>query len=263
MKVLMCSPEYYGIEYEINPWMDIKNQPDRKSALKQWGSLYNKLVSFGAGVELIMPVKHMPDMVFTANAGFVVDNKVILSNFRYPERRGEEFYFKKWFEENGYEVIRLDNRFYFEGEGDLLSAGDTLYAGYHFRSDIFSHQEIAKIVDREVISLELVDRRFYHLDTAFAPLSQDSVMYVPDAFDEYASIVIKERFNNVIEIGMESALNFAANAVVFKDKIITSGINGHLLNDLKKIGFDVFSLDLSEFIKAGGAAKCLVLYLKR
>src|ERR1051326_486343 len=170
-QILMCPPNYFGIEYEINPWMDRQRGVDRERAIAQWQALYDTLTGpVGATVELLDPVACLPDMVFTANAGLVAGKRFIPSRFRHAVRAGEEPYFRRWFESRGYEILSLSEGTIFEGAGDALSCGDTLYAGYLFRSHAASHREISRLLGQRVLSLELSDPRFYHLDTCFCPL---------------------------------------------------------------------------------------------
>ncbi|RJP20299.1 MAG: amidinotransferase [Candidatus Abyssobacteria bacterium SURF_5] len=262
--LFMCSPEYYGIEYEINPWMSLQRQADRALARRQWEALYGLLTGeIGVKVELIEPAPGLPDMVFTANAGIALNGDFISSNFRNKERQDESRHFKDWFKKKGYRIFELPPHQFFEGEGDLLFAGDTdAYAGYLIRSDVYSHAAVAEMLDRRVVSLELVDGRFYHLDTCFCPLNEKSVVYYPTAFDTYARQVIEANFPDRIELTEEEALQFVANAIVIGDHYIQPpGGARYLRRALQERGFEVHELEMSEFMKAGGATKCLVLKL--
>ena len=171
-ELLLCPPDYYGIEYEINPWMSRARGAETELAKSQWQGLHKTLASLDSKIELVRPQPKLPDMVFTANAGLAVGRKFIPSNFRHQERAGEAPYFVRWMEEHGYEVLRLPENLYFEGEGDALFGGDALFCGYKFRSDIQSHRAVADMLGCLVISVELVDPRFYHLDTCFCPLPE-------------------------------------------------------------------------------------------
>lgn len=263
MDVLQCRPTFYDLEYEINPWMQISNQPDPRLALEQWEGLYTELQKVSR-VSLVDPVKNLPDMVFTANAGIVrtLQGKkiAVLSRFRFPERAGEEPYFESWFKANGYQVVRTQN--VFEGEGDALFVNDTLCLGYPKRSDIGAHAELGKLLDCDTLSLELVDDRFYHLDTCFLPLQNNTVFYVPEAFSESSRKLITTRFQ-AIPVKLDEAVFFACNTVVVGDTIITPSGSDTIVQEAKARGFDCKSLPMSEFIKAGGACKCLTLILSR
>lgn len=262
--LFMCPPEYYGIEYEINPWMSIQRQADPVLAQRQWQALYDFLVNeLEVKVELIEPVKGLPDMVFTANAGLARNGTFISSNFRNKERRGESPHYEAWFRKRGYRVQSLPSEQYFEGEGDLLFTGDTgAFAGYLIRSDVYSHAAVADMLALRVVSLELVDSRFYHLDTCFCPLSSQSLVYYPPAFDPYARQVIEADFSDRIELTEEEALQFTANAIVIGTHYIQPiGGKDHLRPALESRGYQVHEFDMSEFIKAGGATKCLALKL--
>lgn len=261
-KLLMCPPTAYGLKYEINPWMSLRTLPDTERAQCQWEILYRVLTeAMGAEVALIPQARNAPDMVFTANAGLVRGGRCLISRFRHPERQVEEPFFADWFAAQGYEVQRLPDDIPFEGEGDALFAGDTLLAGYLKRSDIRSHRLLADTFDVPVLSLELVDDRWYHLDTCLFPLDSQTVVFYPEAFDSYAQTVLRDSFHT-IEVTHEEALRFACNAVRVGAQIVLPSGCPHLTHTLEARGYTVHSVDLSEFLKAGGAAKCLTLYLE-
>src|SRR5216684_2642548 len=195
--LLLCPPDYYGIEYEINPWMDRTHKALPELAREQWQRLYQKLQSLGCRIELIPPQQNLPDMVFTANAGLVVGKRFIRSNFRFRERQGEERHFEAWFRERGYEILCLPEGLFFEGEGDALFCGDVLFCGYRFRSDIRSHHKLAELLNCLVLSVELVQDRYYHLDTCFCPLPKGAAIWYPAAFDEYAQRAIRHHVSDL------------------------------------------------------------------
>ncbi len=260
-KLLLCPPDHYGIEYEINPWMDRRRGADSELARTQWAELYKCLESLGCAVELIPPQPKLPDMVFTANAGLVVGNRFIASNFRFPERRGEEEHFCKWFEAQGYEVVRLPEQLVFEGEGDALFCGDTLFCGYRFRSDIRSHQRLGELLKCLVVSIELVEDRFYHLDTCFCPLPDGGAVWHPGAFDDYGKRAIRRHVKDLLEVAPEEAMHFACNAVVCGQDVVLPDGCPKLSAALAERGYRSHPLAMTEFLKAGGACKCLTLLL--
>jgi N-dimethylarginine dimethylaminohydrolase len=261
-KLLMCRPNFYTVDYEINPWMHTREKPDGKLATTQWEALYKTLTSIGITVDLIEPVKGLPDMVFTANGGIISGNKFILSNFRHDERQGEAAYFEAWARANGYEVVRLPEETIFEGEGDMLRVAsssddyETLVAGYRFRSDIGSHTLVSEMLGTKVVSIELASEFFYHLDTCFCPISKSSAIYYPGAFDSYGEKALGALIENLIELTEEDAKHFCANAVVNGTDIVMNNCSEKLREELSALGFTLHTLDLSEFIKAGGSAKC-------
>lgn len=258
--VLMCDPQYYGIEYEINPWMSKKCQSDSLLAHAQWQTLYQLLKNrLSLDVSLVEPKPGLPDMVFAANAGLVWENKFIVSNFRYEVRRGEAIYFENWFADNNYGIFHLPEQAFFEGEGDLLRCGDLLFAGYPCRSSIIAHQRVAEIIQHEVLSLKLTNNWFYHLDTCFCPLDGTKAIYYPAAFDTHALRILENNIGTLIPVTEEEARRFACNAIVVEKNIIMNDGCPKIRGKLESLGFSVFQIPLAEFIKAGGSAKCLVL----
>jgi lysine-ketoglutarate reductase/saccharopine dehydrogenase-like protein (TIGR00300 family) len=251
------------VDYVINPWMEGNiHKSSRDRAVEQWQKLYHVLKD-RALVDLVPPAKGWPDMVFTANAGLVLGDNVVLSRFFHKERQGEEPYFKEWFEQNGFTVYELPKDLPFEGAGDALfdREGRWLWAGYGFRSELDSHPYIAGWLDTEVVSLRLIDERFYHLDTCFCPLTGGYLLYYPPAFDSYSNRVIEMRIPPEKRIVVEEpdAVCFACNAVNVNNTIVMNQVSDRLKQQLREVGFEVVETPLSEFLKAGGAAKCLTL----
>jgi N-dimethylarginine dimethylaminohydrolase len=258
-RILMCPPDFYGIEYEINPWMNRQVGSDPAESRRQWEALHDTVRDLGAIVEQIEPVAGLPDLVFTANAGLIFHNTFVSSQFRFGVRQGETPFFDLWACEHGLEVVTLPPGYHFEGAGDALFCGESLYAGYRFRSDARSHLWIGQRLGVEVLPLELVDPRFYHLDTCFCPLSEDEAIYYPGAFDDYGRSVLADRIPHLIAVSAEEAVSFSCNAVVVGRTVILNDGAPKLARALQGRGYEVRPLRLTEFIKAGGSAKCLTL----
>jgi N-dimethylarginine dimethylaminohydrolase len=259
---LMCRPTHYGVSYVINPWMNIRRQPDRALALRQWSALKDVLEkNFHAAVFTIRQRVGLPDMTFTANAGLVYRRTFVPSRFKYAQRAGEEPYFATWFRAKGYKLMGIPPGCHFEGAGDALFMGKNLFSGFRFRSDICAHQIIGEALDIRVISVELVNPYFYHLDTCFMPITDKLAIYYPAAFDRYGRRVLKQNVPELIPVREPEAYSFGCNAVSVGKKVVISKPCRFLARDLKKRGFTVYPLDLSEFAKAGGAARCLTLRL--
>ena len=259
--VLMCPPEYYGIQYEINPWMDRRRQADHREATRQWERLRDLIQEAGATVYLMDPVPGLPDLVFTANAGLVYRDQVILSNFRYRERARERPYQKRWFQQHGFRTVDLPEPYHFEGAGDALFCGPTLFGGYRIRSHAAGHQWIGRRLGCQVIPVELVNPFYYHLDTCFCPLAPGLAIYFPDAFDQYGRRALRAHVAELIPVHVEEARRFACNAVVIGRRVITNTGCPRLHRALRERGWEPVETPLDEFVKAGGSAKCLTLRL--
>ncbi len=259
-RILMCPADFFGIEYEINPWMNREIASDPTVSLGQWGSLRAVLSDLGVQVETLTPVAGLPDLVFTANAGLIYHNIFVSSRFRFGVRQGETPHFERWARENGFEVVTLpgENSF-FEGAGDALFCGETLFAGYRFRSDVRSHHWVANRLGVEVLPMELVDPRFYHLDTCFCPLAPGEAIYYPGAFDDYGRSVLQARIPGLIEASADEAASFSCNAVVVGRNVVMNAGATKLARSLEAAGYTVHPVTLTEFIKSGGSAKCLTL----
>jgi N-dimethylarginine dimethylaminohydrolase len=255
----MCPPDFYGIEYEINPWMSRSRASDDVRARAQWKALFDLLGSLGADVPLLPPVKGLPDLVFTANAALIWHEVAFLARFRHAARQGETPCDDAWFRENGFQTRTLPEGLDFEGAGDALFCGQTLFGGYLIRSDAAALQWLAAQIGCPAIPLQLVDDRYYHLDTCFCPLSQDAAIWFPPAFDEYGRKTLVEHVPTLVAVSPEEAARFACNAVVIGRHVVVNTGCPSLEADLKQLGFVPHSTELGEFIKAGGSAKCLTL----
>jgi len=261
MAILMCRPQYFGVEYEINPWMHVSNQVDHQKAESQWQALYLAYTELGQTVDLVDPQPGLPDMVFTANAALVRDRRAVLSSFHHPERQGEEPFWARALSDRGFDLVRMPAGVSFEGAGDALFVGDRLFAGYGFRTDRESHALVSRALDCEVVSLELVDPRFYHLDTCFNPLSPDVVMFAPDAFTKESARRIRTLVSHVIEVPTAVATAFVCNAVTIEGRVLSSMGVERMEPELRHEGFEMTALPMTEFLKAGGGVRCLSLPL--
>ena len=262
--ILMCEPKFFDVSYDINPWMTNNNgKVDQELADHQWQELYDALGGV-VNIKLIDPYQGLPDMVFTANAGFYKKrhNMVYVSKFRNKERSPEEEHFISWFIMNGYAVCQPS--MYYEGEGDLLKGDDHIHwFGHGFRSDRRVKNTFPFSEFHNAKHLEMVDPRFYHLDTCFMPLRKEGgLLWYPNAFSEEAQEKIRKvsmrKFS--IEVTEEEALSFCCNAVVIKNNVFMPKCQS-VARKLEKLGFYVRQFDMSEFMKSGGACKCLVMFL--
>jgi N-dimethylarginine dimethylaminohydrolase len=263
--ILMCAPDHFGVDYVINPWMqDGLGKTDPARVAQQWQGLKN-LLSQQVELAFVPPVKGLPDMVFTANAGMVLGTKAIVSRFRSKERQGEENHFKNWFQDNGFHIIDWPQDIAFEGAGDaLFDRGQPLiWSGYGFRSNDAAPKLLERFFERETQALHLVDPRFYHLDTCLCPLEGGYLMYFPAAFDEKSQELIASRVagNKRIIVSETDALHFSCNAVDVNKNVFMNSASESLQDQLKRAGFVPVLTPLTEFLKSGGAAKCLTLKL--
>lgn len=265
VRLLMCRPEFFEVRYVINPWMDGNvGRAERERARGQWEALYEGLRGV-AQIELIEARPGLPDMVFTANAGVVLGNRVVLGRFLHRERQPEEAHFREWFTGRGFEVFEMPADLPFEGAGDALvdGAGGWMWAAYGLRSELDAHPLLARWLDVEVCPLRLVDPRFYHLDTCLCPLEGGWLMYHPPAFDSASNRLIEARVpaaRRIVVSGADAAL-FACNAVHIGKRVFLNRAGPEVAGALGAAGFEVVETPLGEFMKAGGAAKCLALGL--
>lgn len=260
-RILMCPPRYYDVCYVINPWMQGNlGKVDKQQAQRQWQQLHG-IVSKLAQVRLVEPVEGLPDMVFTANAGLVRGNKVIVSSFLHAERQPEAQHFDKYFSSQGYRVYHLQQGTIFEGAGDaLFDASGRLWLGSGVRSDAHALHGIKAVFDVDVHALELINPHWYHLDTCFCPLPDGHALAYDRAFSARSVAALSDTFGkNIFWVSEQDANDFACNAVVIGSTVILHKASDRLKQTLAQRGFEVVESEMSEFLKAGGSCKCLTL----
>jgi N-dimethylarginine dimethylaminohydrolase len=262
----MCRPDFFTVSYRINPWMHPEDPTDTSLAVRQWDVLHQTYLGLGFDVQLIEPIAGLPDMVYAANGGFVIDNIAYGASFTYRERQPEGPAYMDWFREAGFDVRVPEN--VNEGEGDFLLVGDAhsggvILAGTGFRSASNSHEEIARIFDREVVTLELVNPSFYHLDTAIAVLDDTNIAYLPSAFNEQGLAELRERFPDAVIVNEEDASVLGLNSFSDGYNVVIASRAKDFERQLRERGYNPIGVDLSELLLGGGGVKCCTLELRR
>ncbi len=259
-RVLMCRPEHFTVSYRINPWMYPENPTDTNLALSQWSVLYDTYRNLGFQVDVIDPLAGLPDMVYSANGGFVLDGIAYGAKFHHHERGPEGPAYMEWFRAQGFQVVEPVE--VNEGEGDFLLVGDTILAASGFRSDTGSHQEIADIYGREVVSLQLVNPSYYHLDTALAVVDSTTIAYLPSAFDERSLGILRERYPEAIIATEEDAAVLGLNSFSDGHNVVIAERAIAFAADLADRGYNPIGVELSELLLGGGGVKCCTLELR-
>lgn len=267
-RYLMCPPEYFTVEYVINPWMDPERPTDRELAMAQWLELKQTYERLGHQVEVIDPQPGLPDMVFAANSGTVINGHVLGARFRAEQRVPEAEHFRRWFLEQGYRDVVMPTRIN-EAEGDFAWAGNVLLAGTGFRTDPGAHAEAQEVLGVPVVSLQLVDPKYYHLDTALFVLDdrmaggyRPEIVYYPEAFSPGSQRVLRHLFPNAVLATREDAENFALNGVSDGYNVILPPVSTALGARLEARGYHPVYVDVTEFRKSGGGHKCCTMELR-
>lgn len=259
-RFVMTAPTHFAVQYAINPWMDPTIGVDVGRAVAQWEGLWRTYTELGHTVELVDPVPGLPDMVYAANGGLVVNGHAIVANFTHPERAAEADAYSAWMGEAGLEPRRT--RHHNEGQGDLLVAGTMVLAGHGFRTDRRAHDEIAEITGLKVLSLELIDPRFYHLDTALTVLTDGPcplIAYYPPAFSDGALALLRSHFPDALTVGTADAFVLGLNAVSDGRHVLLPAAATGFAEQLRDAGFRPIGIELSELLKGGGSVKCCTL----
>ena len=207
----MTPPQFFAVDYAINPWMDTDTPVDVTVAVAQWKHLRDTYLRLGHKVDLVAPVPGLPDMVYAANGGLILNGTAVVARFKYPQRQQESTAYADWMRSHGYTPVQTQH--VNEGQGDLLPVGEMILAGTGFRTDPRAHAEIAAIFGRPVVTLQLVDPRFYHLDTALSVLDETTIAYYPPAFTECSRAQLETLFPDAIVVESADAYVFGLNAV--------------------------------------------------
>jgi N-dimethylarginine dimethylaminohydrolase len=255
---LMCPPEYFAVPYAINPWMDPDEPVDVELALKQWTGLRETLVRLGHTVHTLEPRPDLPDMVYAANGAFTVDGVVYGARFKYAQRIPEAAVHREFY--NGWKFVEPNETN--EGEGDFAylpaAYGGIILAGYGFRTEPAAHAEAQEAFGRPVVSLCLVDPRFYHLDTALAVLDDGQIAYYPNAFSASSRRVLRQLFPGAIIADAADAYAFGLNLVSDGRHVVLNAEASGMASKLAAAGYRPVPVELSELKKGGGSVKCCV-----
>jgi N-dimethylarginine dimethylaminohydrolase len=264
---LMCPPQHFQVTYAINPWMDPAVAVDSELVGKQWQQLRETLAGLGHTVHELVPAAGLPDMVYAANGGFVLDGTAYGAQFRHPQRTAEAGHHRAWCERNGWKFVAPTQ--VNEGEGDFAWTGELILAGHGFRTDPAAHREVQETFGRPVISLQLVDPRFYHLDTALAVLAmpeeaagRPTVTYFPAAFSPGSQRVLRQLFPDAVIADEADAVAFGLNLVSDGRHAVLNAAATGMASKLEAAGYTPVPVDLSELKKGGGSVKCCILELR-
>lgn len=264
-RYLMCPPQYFEVRYVINPWMDPSVPVSVDVAMRQWTDLRTAYESLGHRIEVIEPRTGLPDMVFAANSGTVIDGRVLGARFRAPERMAEAEHYRRWFVEHGYRNVVMPAAIN-EAEGDFAWTGRILLAGTGFRTDPAAHAEAQEVLGVPVVSLSLVDPRYYHLDTALFVLDDSPiaplVAYYPDAFSSGSREVLRRLFPDAVIATDADAVCLGLNGVSDGRNVLLPIEATELAGRVKERGFEPVMVDISELRKAGGGPKCCMMELR-
>ena len=253
----MTPPQFFAVDYAINPWMDTDTPVDTTVAVAQWKHLRDTYLRLGHQVDLVAPVPGLPDMVYAANGGLILNGAALVARFKYPQRQQESSAYRDWMRSHGYTPVQTQH--VNEGQGDLLPVGEMILAGTGFRTDPRAHTEIAAIFGRPVITLQLIDPRFYHLDTALSVLDETTIAYYPPAFAECSRAQLETLFPDALVVDSADAYVFGLNAVSDGRHVVHPAAAVGFAEQLRQAGFEPIGVEMSELLKGGGSVKCCTL----
>ncbi|WP_330180963.1 N-dimethylarginine dimethylaminohydrolase [Nocardia sp. NBC_01503] len=256
-RYLMCRPDHFDVYYAINPWMDTSAPVDRALALAQWENLRATFERHGHTVDVVQGLPALPDMVFAANGGLVIGDRALSARFANPERAAEGPAYHDWLAAQRFTRVAAARETN-EGEGDFAIASDRILAGTGFRSSRAAHEEVQEFFELPVISLELIDPRFYHLDTALMVLG-DTIAYYPAAFSGESARLLASMYPDAIIATEDDANVLGLNGVCDGYHVFLSDKAVAIADQLRVRGYEPVGIDLSELLKAGGSVKCCTM----
>lgn len=260
-RFVMCRPDHFAVSYSINPWMDPRVPVCTTTAVAQWEVLRTRYLAAGHTVDVVPSVPGLPDLVFAANGLLSLPGGAYGSRFAFPERALEADVYADFVTAAGFGPVHAAS-YTSEGEGDYLVVGSRVLAGTGFRTDVASHRELAALSGLEVVTVELVDSRFYHLDTALAVLDEDTVAYFPGAFSASSRRVLEALYPDAVLATETDAAVLGLNAVSDGHHVFLADRATELAQQLRERGFDPVGVDLSELLKGGGSVKCCTLEIR-
>jgi N-dimethylarginine dimethylaminohydrolase len=262
-RYLAVEPTHFRVDYRINPYMDLADQPDPVRTREQWLNLVETLRAAGADVDVLAQRPDAPDMVYAMNLGLAVNepgqDHVVLSHMRHPERRMETSTARDWFDGNGFTTTRVGQDgvgAHFEA-GDAFAFGDALVVGYGPRTEQLGLKHLALDLDVRVRGLRITHPGMYHLDLAFCPLDETRAMVCPAAFDEASARAALALVPEPLVLTEDEALTFCGNSVVVGRTIVMPSCPDRVRTQLEAWGFQIVLVDVSEFHKGGGSVRCL------
>jgi ornithine aminotransferase len=274
-QLMMCAPDHFEVSYRINPWMEPAHWAASSARLAgesrtAWLALKAAYERLGAQIELQPAQPGLPDLVFTANAGLVLDRTALVSRFKCEPRQGEAAVDRAFFEQLRARgaidaVVDTPAGLCFEGAGDAIwdAARGVIWCGWGQRSDREMAQVIEATFGAPAIALELVDPRFYHLDTCMCVLERGDVVIYPPAFSPAALATLEELVGRerLIVAAAEDALHLAVNSVCLGSDVVLGHASPALRAQLAARGYRAHVVPLDAFNRSGGAAYCLTLRL--
>jgi N-dimethylarginine dimethylaminohydrolase len=264
-RYVMVRPDHFRIDYAINPYMDLDDQPDPRRAMAQWVDLVSTIERLGGTVEVVAQREDAPDMVYAMNLGLGVVRPdgphVVLSHMRYAERRMETLSAQPWFARSGRSTsyVGRDGVGAHLEAGDVFAWGDALVAGFGPRTEELALKHLATDLGVRVRGVRITHPAMYHLDLAFCPLDDRHALVAPGAFDHASASALLALVPEPLVLTDEEALTtFCANSIVIgRTVVMPAGSPARVVDELRDRDFEVVEVDVSEFHKGGGSIRCL------
>jgi N-dimethylarginine dimethylaminohydrolase len=262
-RYLMVRPRHFRVDYQINPFMDLRRQPNPLRATGQWEALASAIEDVGGAVDVLDQRADSPDMVYAMNLGLAVrgpaGQHVVMSHMRYAERRAESRSAGPWFARNGFRRSYVGR----DGVGPFFESGDAfpfrgdLVVGYWPRSDELALKHLAAELGVRVRGLRIAHPSMYHLDLAFCPLDAETALVCPAAFDARGARDVVDLVPEPIVLTEDEAMTFVANSIVVGRRVIAPACPPRVRRLIERAGFEVQVVCVDEFHKGGGSVRCL------
>ncbi|MGI9157843.1 MAG: dimethylarginine dimethylaminohydrolase family protein [Marmoricola sp.] len=261
-RYLMVRPDHFRVDYAINPFMHLDDQPDAAGAHQEFAAMAAAIEAAGGSVEILAQRADSPDMVYAMNLGLALESdsgdRVVMSHMRYPERRQELLTSERWFADHRFArsyVGRDAVGAHFEA-GDAFAWRGDLVVGYGPRTEELALKHLATDLGVQVHGIRIAHPGMYHLDLAFCPLDSGRAMVCPAAFDDASAEALLALVPEPLVLSEEEAMTFCANSIVIGRTVIMPACP-RVRRVLEDWGFEIVVVEVAEFRKGGGAIRCL------
>ena len=150
-----------------------------------------------------------------------------------------------------------------DGVGAHFEAGDAfawrgeLIVGYGPRTEELALKHLATDLGVSVRGFRITHPGMYHMDLGFCPLDDTRAMVCPAAYDDASAAALLALVPEPLVLTEEEALTFCANSIVLGRTIVMPACPDRVRAQLEEWGFEVVVVEVGEFLKGGGAIRCM------
>ena len=230
-------------------------KPDFEEALRQHQAYCEALESCGLELIRLAPDDEYPDSTFVEDTALLTARGAVLTRPGADSRRGEVENMAPFVRKFFSSVNSIE-------EPGTLDAGDVCEAGEHFfigisrRTNEHGARQLAGYLNEFGYTTSLIDIRglsnILHLKSGLAYLPGKRLVII----DALRAI---EEFSGYNLVCLNSTEDYAANCLSLNGKVLIASGFPTLKSELERLGYQIITLDMSEFQKMDGGLSCLSL----